>query len=122
MLEPVREGYARDVALRWIRVHDLKDFAYFDHSVHLFGRAVGCETCHAGSDRMPLIRQVATAHHAMVPFDCHAIPRPPCARAKRCSRWGGGRRAGPPHPGTGPDTRPTAIEGRNLDPCYVCHR
>ena len=38
MLEPVRRSYFSGQPLRWNRVHDLPDFVYFNHSVHVTGR------------------------------------------------------------------------------------
>src|SRR5499425_335885 len=34
-LEPVRDSFRRDRSLAWTRVHDLPDFVYFDHSIHV---------------------------------------------------------------------------------------
>ena len=34
-LEPVRASLRDDTPLQWLRVHDLPDFAYFNHSVHV---------------------------------------------------------------------------------------
>lgn len=55
-LEPVRASFRNDQPLRWVRVHDLPDFVYFNHSIHL-KKGVGCETCHGRVDRMPLMYQ-----------------------------------------------------------------
>jgi hypothetical protein len=54
MLEPVRESWRTNRSVEWIRVHDLPDFAYFDHSIHV-AKGVGCSTCHGRVDRMPLV-------------------------------------------------------------------
>src|SRR5215471_13257214 len=35
MLEPIRESYRTGSAIRWTRVHDLPDFVYFNHSIHV---------------------------------------------------------------------------------------
>src|SRR6187551_2555238 len=35
MLEPVRESFRIGKPLRWTRVHDVPDFVYFDHSIHI---------------------------------------------------------------------------------------
>src|SRR6266571_3577837 len=43
MLDPVRQSFATGTRLRWNRVHDLPDFVYFDHSIHV-SRGVGCST------------------------------------------------------------------------------
>jgi hypothetical protein len=53
LLEPVRASYRSDTSIPWVRVHDLPDFAYFDHSIHV-ANGIGCTTCHGRIDRMPL--------------------------------------------------------------------
>jgi hypothetical protein len=35
ILEPVRASFREDRPLRWIRVHDLPDVVYFNHSIHV---------------------------------------------------------------------------------------
>ena len=40
-LEPVRDSFETGRPLRWTRVHDLPDFVYFDHSIHV-NKGVGC--------------------------------------------------------------------------------
>ena len=54
MLAPVRESLAKNEAIRWNRVHNLPEYAYFNHSVHL-KKGVGCASCHGRVDKMPLI-------------------------------------------------------------------
>ncbi len=71
-LEPVRASYRDDTPLNWIRVHDLPDFVYFNHSIHI-RKGVGCETCHGRVDRMPLIRQVQSLQMEWC-LDCHRDP------------------------------------------------
>ena len=56
ILEPVRASFREDRPLRWVRVHDLPDFVYFNHSVHV-KKGMGCETCHGRVDQMPLTVQ-----------------------------------------------------------------
>jgi len=56
ILEPVRASFREDRPLRWIRVHDLPDFVYFNHSIHV-KKGMGCETCHGRVDEMPLMLQ-----------------------------------------------------------------
>jgi hypothetical protein len=56
MLEPVRESYRTGRPLRWTRVHNLAEFAYFNHSIHV-NKGVGCATCHGPVDQMPLVAQ-----------------------------------------------------------------
>jgi hypothetical protein len=56
MLERVRESFKTGEPLDWTRVHDLPEFVYFDHSIHV-AKGVGCSTCHGRVDQMPLIWQ-----------------------------------------------------------------
>ena len=39
--------------MRWNRVHNLPDYAYFNHAVHV-RKGVGCSSCHGRVDLMPL--------------------------------------------------------------------
>jgi cytochrome c7-like protein len=71
-LEPVRESFRTDRSIPWTRVHDLPDFAYFDHSIHV-NKGVGCETCHGRVDKMPLTWQKASLQMEWC-LDCHRHP------------------------------------------------
>ena len=53
MLEPVRDSLARNEPLVWNRVHNLPDFVYFNHSIHV-QKGVGCASCHGRVDQMPM--------------------------------------------------------------------
>jgi hypothetical protein len=53
MLEPVRASYRTNRPIEWVRVHDLPDFVYFDHSIHV-AKGIGCASCHGRVDLMPL--------------------------------------------------------------------
>src|SRR5918998_1014233 len=41
MLEPVQESYRTGRSIPWTRVHDLPDFAHFNHSIHV-NKGIGC--------------------------------------------------------------------------------
>jgi hypothetical protein len=71
-LEPVRASFRDDKPLNWVRVHDLPDFVYFNHSIHVT-KGVGCETCHGRVDRMPLMIQKATLQMEWC-LNCHRDP------------------------------------------------
>lgn len=71
-LEPVRASYASGESLEWIRVHDLPDFVYFNHSIHV-KKGVGCETCHGRVDQMPGIYQANSLQMEWC-LDCHRAP------------------------------------------------
>ena len=54
MLAPVRQSYEEREPLVWNRVHDVPDFVYFNHSIHV-NKGIGCTTCHGQVDQMPLM-------------------------------------------------------------------
>src|SRR6476469_64311 len=72
ILEPVRASFRDDKPLHWIRVHDLPDFAYFNHSIHV-KKGMGCETCHGRVDRMPLMLQQNSLQMEWC-INCHRHP------------------------------------------------
>lgn len=78
-LAPVRSSFQTGTPLEWTRVHDLPDFVYFDHSIHV-SKGVGCSTCHGRVDLMPLVRQEVSLQMDWC-LDCHRNPelyvRPP---------------------------------------------
>jgi cytochrome c7-like protein len=71
-LEPVRASFATGRPLEWTRVHDLPDFVYFDHSIHV-KKGVGCTTCHGQVDRMPLMWQDQSLQMEWC-VNCHRNP------------------------------------------------
>src|SRR5262245_36911696 len=116
-LEPVRASFRDDKSLHWRRVHDLPDFAYFDHSVHV-KKGVGCETCHGRVDEMPLVRQKASLQMEWC-IDCHRHPeqyvRP------RTEIFTMGYRAPKPQSVLGPEL----VKQYHINPrtsCSTCHR
>jgi menaquinone reductase, multiheme cytochrome c subunit len=78
-LTPVRESYATGMPVPWVRVHDLADFVYFNHSAHV-RRGVGCVSCHGRVDTMEVVTQVEPLSMGWC-LDCHRNPdrylRPP---------------------------------------------
>jgi hypothetical protein len=59
MLAPLHASARDDTPIRWNRVHDLPDFAYFDHSIHV-NKGVACVECHGRVDQMPLTWRVSS--------------------------------------------------------------
>ena len=72
-LEPVRESWRTGKPIEWTRVHDLPDFVYFDHSIHV-NKGVGCSTCHGRVDLMPLTWQVESLQMEWC-LECHREPQ-----------------------------------------------
>jgi hypothetical protein len=72
LLAPVRESLATRRRLRWNRVHDLPDFVFFDHSIHV-AKGIGCSTCHGRVDEMPLVSKQEPLYMKWC-LDCHSDP------------------------------------------------
>jgi hypothetical protein len=72
-LEPVRQSFRDDRSIRWTRIHDLPDFAYFNHGIHV-NKGIGCSTCHGRVDHMPLVWQHASLQMEWC-LDCHRQPQ-----------------------------------------------
>ncbi len=72
MLQPLVEAYAGGRPLAWNRVHELPDFVYFDHGIHV-AKGVGCSTCHGAVDRMPLTWRAASLDMQWC-IACHRAP------------------------------------------------
>ena len=72
LLEPVRQSWATGESLPWIKVHDLPDFVYFSHEIHVH-KGVGCASCHGRVDQMPLMYAENTLQMEWC-LDCHRNP------------------------------------------------
>jgi hypothetical protein len=72
ILQPVRDSWNKDQPLKWERVHNLPDFVYFNHSIHV-AKGIGCSTCHGQVDRMPLMWQVNSLQMEWC-LNCHRQP------------------------------------------------
>ena len=71
-LIPIRESYATGMPVAWIRVHDLPDYVYFNHSAHV-RRGIGCVSCHGRIDTMEVVTQVEPLSMGWC-LDCHRQP------------------------------------------------
>jgi hypothetical protein len=118
LIAPVRESWQSGLPIPWIRVHDLPDYAYFDHSIHV-RRGVGCAECHGRIDRMEVVYQAEPLSMGWC-LDCHRDPAPrlrPLAEITNMS-W----------PPAGTDRRALGQELaaaygiRAPEDCSACHR
>ncbi|MGC9327404.1 MAG: cytochrome c3 family protein [Candidatus Hinthialibacter sp.] len=71
-LLPIRESLETGMPIEWVRVHDLPDYVYFNHSAHVT-RGVGCASCHGRVDKMEEVHLVETLSMAWC-LDCHRSP------------------------------------------------
>ena len=72
MLEPVRASFRSDKSIEWVKVHDLPDFVYFNHSIHV-RQGIGCVSCHGRVDQMNLMWQESSLQMEWC-LDCHRHP------------------------------------------------
>ncbi len=73
-LQPIRTSWAENKPIAWVRVHDLPDYVYFNHSAHLRA-GVGCESCHGNVAAMEKVHQVKPLSMGWC-LDCHRNPAP----------------------------------------------
>ena len=72
LLEPVRHSWATGESITWTRVHDLPDFVYFNHEIHV-NKGIGCSSCHGRVDEMPIMYQQNTLQMEWC-LNCHRNP------------------------------------------------
>ena len=73
VLASLRESLATGKPLKWVRVNDLPDYVYFNHSMHV-SKGIGCSDCHGRVDEMPLTRKTQTLYMRWC-LDCHEHPQ-----------------------------------------------
>jgi hypothetical protein len=71
-LIPVRNSFATGMPVEWKRVHDIPDFAYFNHSAHI-SKGVGCASCHGRIDKMEVVWKEAPMNMGWC-LECHRRP------------------------------------------------
>jgi hypothetical protein len=115
----VRESYRTDKPIEWTRVHDLPDYAYFNHSIHV-KKGIGCTTCHGPVDQMPLMWKENSLWMEWC-LQCHRAPekfiRP------RDKVWDWKWKPGPDHAELGRQlVDQYKVNVKQLENCSVCHR
>lgn len=118
LLETVRRSYFSGQPIRWRRVHDLADFVYFNHAVHV-RRGIDCQKCHGDVGRMARVVQVQPLTMGWC-LDCHREPE----------RAAGPDPATPTPPGSSWGATVDLFTGQSfadrsitrLTTCSTCHR
>ncbi|MEX0776899.1 MAG: cytochrome c3 family protein [Phycisphaeraceae bacterium] len=118
MLQPVRDSFEKGQPIQWVRVNDLPDFVYFDHSIHV-AKGVGCAECHGEVHRMPMTWKAQNLHMTWC-LDCHRDPEKQL-RPKDVvfsTDWFSGARAK-----LGAEiARENKVNTKGLTNCSTCHR
>lgn len=82
----VRQSYETGDPIPWVKVHQLPDYAYFAHNVHL-AAGVGCESCHGRIDRMEKVTLSESLSMGWC-LDCHRNPGPHLRPKSEVTRMG----------------------------------
>ena len=69
-ISKITRAFNEGTPIKWVRVHNLPDLAYFNHSQHVTVGNIECETCHGPVQEMDVVRQ-----HSLLTMgwciDCH---------------------------------------------------
>lgn len=69
-IQKIYDAVDNNTPIEWVRVHNLPDLAYFNHSQHVKVGGIECQTCHGPIEEMEVVRQ----HSALTMgwcIDCH---------------------------------------------------
>ena len=72
LLAVVRNSYETGDPVPWVKVHELPDFAYFNHAIHV-NRGVSCVECHGKINEMEVVTHVQPLSMGFC-LDCHRNP------------------------------------------------
>lgn len=116
-LKLVRESWNNNQPIEWVRIHNIPDYAYFNHSIHI-NKGVGCITCHGNVAQMEEVTQAEPLSMGWC-LDCHRNPAPNLRPANKITdmKW------------TAPEGHEekmiALVKEKNIDPptdCSGCHR
>jgi cytochrome c551/c552 len=57
--DPAKREYAKGKPVEWVKIHNLPDHVYFNHSQHTKAGNVQCQTCHGNIQDMHEVQQFA---------------------------------------------------------------
>lgn len=69
--DPASRTYSKpQKPVKWIRIHNLPDFVYFNHSQHVSVAGLECQTCHGPVETMEVLEQYSDLTMGWC-VDCH---------------------------------------------------
>ncbi len=120
----VRESHATGKALDWLKVHDLPDYAYFNHAAHV-NQGIGCVTCHGRVDKMEVVYQAQPLSMAWC-LDCHRAPEKNLRPRDQVTNmtWSAAADAGQPQNELGAELKKQygIHDHVYMTSCSTCHR
>ena len=72
-LQIVRDSWASGQPVPWVKIHNVPDYAYFNHSAHV-NRGVSCVSCHGKVNEMPVVYQHESQSMGWC-LQCHRSPQ-----------------------------------------------
>ncbi len=119
VLQPVRDSWQTGAPIKWTRVHDLPDYVYFNHSIHV-AKGVGCATCHGPVNEMPLTWKTQELYMQWC-LECHRHPAKFVRPQSEVFNLDWTRPPGDHSLGQRLVTE-NKIQTAGLTDCYTCHR
>jgi hypothetical protein len=119
-LQLVRDSFASGESIPWVRINDLPDFAYFNHSIHI-AKGIGCETCHGRVDQMPLTVKTESLYMEWC-LECHRAPERYIRPRDQVFTMGWQPAGGQAAAGSQLVQEYHVASELQLDDCSVCHR
>jgi hypothetical protein len=126
LLEPVRDSWRMNRPIQWQRIHNLPEFVYFNHSIHV-NKGIGCQVCHGQVDHMPLTWQVNSLQMEWC-LNCHRNPELYIRPRSEVYNLDYNPATDPNHPGMTQETlgaqlvKDYHIHKEQLTNCSICHR
>lgn len=116
-LAPIRKSYAEGTPVPWVKVHDLADYVYFNHSAHV-NAGVGCIECHGSINQMDVVRTVKPMNMGWC-LECHRSPEKSLRPKDQVTNmeW----KAATDRAALGKELKVTNHVNTNTD-CVTCHR
>lgn len=69
--DPNEQAYTGETKpVKWVRIHNLPDFAYFNHSQHVMVGGIACQKCHGPVQEYEVMKQYAPLTMGWC-IDCH---------------------------------------------------
>ena len=122
LLTPLYDSYQSGKPIPWVRVHDLPDYVYFNHSAHV-SRGVSCVSCHGRIDRMEVVYQAKPLSMGWC-LECHRHPEPNLRPLDQITNlaWTPPAEADPDRFGAELREKFGIRPSQYMTSCSVCHR
>jgi mono/diheme cytochrome c family protein len=69
-IKKIYAAIENDKPIEWVRIHNLPDFAYFNHAQHVEVGGLECQNCHGEIEQMEVVQQRSTLTMGWC-IDCH---------------------------------------------------